>query len=43
MTQDRQRSYAVKNGWNLEFDVEIGYCLSFSPIKGDIRFGKTGE
>jgi len=41
--QDRQKKYADKRRRPLEFEIGDLVFIKFSPIKGAIRFGKTGK
>ena len=41
--QDRQKSYADKRWWDLEFEVSDYVWLRVMPIKGMRRFGVTGK
>ena len=42
MAQSRQKSYADQRRRDLEFQVGDYVLLKVSPIRGVIRFGKTG-
>ena len=41
--QDRQKSYADLHRRNLEFEVGDHVFLKISPVKGVMRFGKSGK
>lgn len=41
--QSRQKSYSDVRRRDLEFEVGEWVFLKVSPIKGVMRFGKTGE
>ena len=43
MAQSRQKSYADQQRRDLEFQVGDYVLLKVSPIRGVIRFGKTGK
>ena len=41
--QDRQKSYADLHRRNSEFEVGDHVFLKISPVKGVMRFGKSGK
>ena len=41
--QDRHKSYANLHRRNLEFEVGDHVFLKISPVKGVMRFGKSGS
>ncbi|XP_052206876.1 uncharacterized protein LOC127811208 [Diospyros lotus] len=41
--QDRQKSYADRRRWDLEFDVGDHVFLRVMPMRGGHRFGVSGK